>query len=303
MDSLGDVQYMTGHWAEAEAFYLQAQQRDANFLGGATMLKAAMARLMTGDVAGADGLAERFFAARVAAHDPIAPYRQAEWQWTSGRRQEAVAQLLAFARASESGPLREIASNAYAELALWKMQLGDRAGAQLLVERAAATAKQPTVALVLARFLAQPQASAAEWAARAGRAFPQPAAAPLRSLALAYALLLAKEFGAAAPVLQGIYDSPQPGGDESLPVLLAWADLESGHVDAAAPLLAVMPSPPVSGLAPFAGFWFPRVVYLRGLLAEKQGKADVARREYGLFLKLSGNVPMAWGEEGRAAGR
>jgi len=47
-------------------------------------------------------------------------------------------------------------------------------------------------------------------------------------------------------------------------------------------------------------FYFPRVYYLRGLEAEKEGKADDARTNYRLFLQLSGPDAMIWGEEKRA---
>jgi hypothetical protein len=50
----------------------------------------------------------------------------------------------------------------------------------------------------------------------------------------------------------------------------------------------------------FAPFYFPRIYYLRGLLAEKEGKPDEARANYRLFRQLSGPDPLIWGEEQRA---
>ena len=44
----------------------------------------------------------------------------------------------------------------------------------------------------------------------------------------------------------------------------------------------------------------PRLFYLRGLLAEKEGRRDAARGEYQKFLKLSGPDPLIWGEEKKA---
>ena len=51
----------------------------------------------------------------------------------------------------------------------------------------------------------------------------------------------------------------------------------------------------------FAPFYFPRIYYLRGELAEKQGKPSEARANYRLFEQLSGPDPLIWGEEPRAS--
>ena len=74
---------------EAEASYLGAQQLDPNFQGAANangdLYKAAMARLMTGDPAGADAIFQKYLAARVAAQDKEADFKAANWLWISGR--------------------------------------------------------------------------------------------------------------------------------------------------------------------------------------------------------------------------
>ena len=105
---------MAGRLAEAEKFYLQAVEKDPNFNNNGALIKAALARLLTGDVPGANTLAERYLAARAEAKDPIVDYRRAEWTWISGRRKAAAQLMGAFALAAESGPLREMASRAYA---------------------------------------------------------------------------------------------------------------------------------------------------------------------------------------------
>ncbi|HMC57842.1 MAG TPA: hypothetical protein VKJ01_01500, partial [Candidatus Solibacter sp.] len=71
LDSMGDINLITGHLAEAENFYLQAQKKDRNLLSGADLLKAAAARLLRGDTAGADALAKQYLAARSEAKDPL----------------------------------------------------------------------------------------------------------------------------------------------------------------------------------------------------------------------------------------
>ncbi len=58
--------------------------------------------------------------------------------------------------------------------------------------------------------------------------------------------------------------------------------------------------PSANGLTPYTSFYLPRLFYLRGVLAEKEGRADAARAEFKKFLDLSGGVPLIWGEEKKA---
>jgi hypothetical protein len=122
-------------------------------------------------------------------------------------------------------------------------------------------------------------------------------------LALAYALLLGNQFQPASAALKQIYDSGEQADGEGLPVLLAWAYLESGRDSDAAPLLRINPVPSPSGTGPFLTFYFPRIFYLRGLAADKAGKRDEAAADYQLFRKLSGSDPLVWGEESKASTR
>ena len=300
-DTLGDVNLITGHLAEAEDDYRQSAKKSPEFLAGLDLLKAAMAHLMTGDVAGADTLAQQYFAARTAAKDPLVDYRKAQWAWISGRRKAACAQMEQVARAAETGGSRDVAAHAYAEMAVWTLMLGDRAAAAEIARKAAPLATPASaVPVTLARFLAQPAASAAEWQARANVLVPNPAQAAIRNTALADALLAAKEYAAALPVLQQMYDSGNPNGGEGLPVLLAWADLETGHVAEAAALLRSNPSLSEVGLNWATPLYFPRIFYLRAVVAEKQGKPEEARENWRIFRALSGPDPLMWGEERQA---
>jgi hypothetical protein len=105
---------------------------------------------------------------------------------------------------------------------------------------------------------------------------------------LAFALLLDRQFAAAKVPLQKLYDASGTSAVEGLPVLLAWANVETGDVAAAAPLLAQTPVPPSGGIDGFMPLWFPRVFELRAVVAEKAGKSDEATRYRELFGKLSG---------------
>jgi tetratricopeptide (TPR) repeat protein len=301
LDSQGDVNLILGHLPEAENLYLEASRKDPNFLGSLDLLKAAYARLVSGDIAGADGLFARYVQARAAAKDPLLPYRQAEWDWVAGRRKPAIARLEEIARANESGAGREQASRAYTELALWHLALGNRETAASMGGRAiAASLPANGASAYFARFLAQPDASPAEWETRAGRFFQNPAVSQLKQFALACALLYGKHFEAAVPVVQQVEQAGSIANDPILPVLRAWTLVETSHPSEAASFLRWNPVPPPTG---FGGFWtlgFPRIFYLRAALATSQGKPDEAKAQYRLFLQLSGPDPLQWGEEKKA---
>ena len=225
---------------------------------------------------GANNLAERYLAARAEAKDTIVDYRRAQWSWISGRRKAAAQQMGAFALASESGPLRDIASRAYAELALWSLMSGDRDGAARLAQKALSIAGPASAGnAMVARFLAQPPAGSSEWAVRAEQQFPGPAQGAIKNFSLAYALLINQQFQPAMLLFKQMWEAGSPTADEGLPVMLAWCYLETGRVKEAAPLLRPTPIPS-NGLTPYTGFYIPRLLYLRGLLAEKEGRA--ARR-------------------------
>ena len=298
LDSMGDIHLIAGHLADAGNFYLQAAKKDPNFQNNGALIKAALARLLSGDPSGANHLADQYVAARVAAKDPIVDYRRAQWTWISGRRKAAAQQMGAFALANESGPLRDIASRAYAELAIWSLETGDREGAARLAQKALSIAGPASAGNALvAKFLSQPPASSSEWVVRAEQQFPGPAQNAIKNFSLAYALLVNQQFQPALLLLRQMWETGSPTADEGLPVMLAWCYLETGRVKEAAPLLASNPLPPANGLTPYTGFYIPRLLYLRGLLAEKDGRAGEARAYYDKFLAISGPDPLLWGEE------
>jgi tetratricopeptide (TPR) repeat protein len=294
-DSLGDVNLHAGRLREAEAFYLQAARKNAHFEADGPLLKAAMARLMTGDAGGADALFQRYTEARAAAGDPALAYRKAEWDWAAGRRRAACAAMEAFALGSENTLLRELAARGFAELAVWRLMLGDRAGADRAAGKAAQCAGPSSAAIAaVTRFLTEPQATPAEWALRAEREFPDPGQTAIRGFAMGYALLLAGEFQPASLTLKEIYSSGAPADDEGLPVMLAWTYLETGRDKEAAALLRFNPIPTSTGVGPFFGFYFPRLFALRAILANRSGKPEEARLDSQLFQKLSGPDPLVW---------
>jgi tetratricopeptide (TPR) repeat protein len=293
LDSLGDVHFALGHFGEAEQFYLAAHAKSPGFLNGGEVLKAAQARLMTGDVPGATALFNRYRAEREAAHDPNAPYHAAAWLWQTGARRAAIDGMdrLAFATngSDEIGAEREIASRADAQAALWLLDLGDRAGAVQHARKALAEAGPATSAIAaLVAFLAQPEA------------FPLPAQSPLKDYGRACALLFGRQFRPAAQALQDIYRRPAIDLDDGLAVLLAWAYAESGDWQRAGPLLRLTPLPQASGLPMFSALYFPRIFFLRGMVLDREGRRTEAAGYYRMFRALSGPDSAIWGEEQRA---
>ncbi len=296
LDSMGDVNMICSQFHEAEQFYLKAAAKDPNSRNNGEYFKAAMARLESGDVAGAAPLAEKYHQAREAAHDPLVELRRAQWVWLSGHRKEACRRMEAFAR----GSLNDVAPRAWTELALWEMMLGDRSAAQAASDAAARTGGPNGPGAAVTRFLLQPEASAAEWPARAEQAFPDPRQAGVRNVALTAALLLNRQFDAATgPLKQSLEASPTEP-DATPPVLLAWTYVETNRAAAAEPLLKVTPAPSLNGADALLSFSFPRLFYLRAEQAARQGKRDEARSNYKLFLTLSGPDPLLWGEEQKA---
>jgi tetratricopeptide (TPR) repeat protein len=284
LDSLGDVSLIGGRLEEAGQFYVQAAGKDPSFLAGGEWLKAAMASLMTGDIAGADALHKRYLEAHAAAHDPAVDLRAAEWHWVSGRRQEACREIEGLARGAAQGPMREIAARALAELAIWRASLGDRDGAGRALRQAQAlSGPSPAPLTRAAAILLQPPAD-----------LPADPPDSTATLAAACGLLLDRRFQPAAALLARLYAGAAPGNDEGIPILLAWAYLETGRAADAAPLLRFNPIPPAAGLSPLTAFYFPQIFRLRAIEAEKQGKSSGAARNLDLFRRLSGPDPLVW---------
>jgi tetratricopeptide (TPR) repeat protein len=264
LDSLGDVHYYLGHFGEAEKYYLAAWSKDPGFLGGGEPYKAAWARLMQGNRRGADELFEKYIEARRGGGDPSVDLRRAQWEYLAGRQQEAVVRLEGQATVA-----------AWVQLAVWKLSQGDRAGARERAARAGRAARDPASALMarLSQYLAGPEGTAEEWAARAQRAFPEAAQAPLRRSALAYALLLTRQFAAALPLVREIHESTPASANEPANVLLAWALVEAGRAGEVGDLLNTYPAPQPGGEQVFACLSFPRILQLRGVVQGRRARA------------------------------
>lgn len=279
-DSLGDVYYWFGRFAQAEKAYREALAKDPSFEGGAELYKIAWTRLMQDDLRGGDAAFADFLQARKSAGDSLVEYRQAQWEHLTGRHQEALARLNRFASATRPAE----ASLAYAQLAVWALESRDPTGARDYAAKASA----PVPAALLARFLTAPPAGAAEWTARAASAFPAPAEAILRRLGLAYALLSSGDYAAAAGPLQEMFDMTQPSSPDWPAVPLAWALVESHQYERVPSLISGNPAPSPEVEGPLGSLHFPRVLYVRAALAARQGRPDQAQADLKLFSKFGG---------------
>jgi len=284
-DSLGEVNFMAGDFTSAEKSFLAAHRMNATWRGGGTLLKAAHARAMTGDLADADGLLARYLELRKTLQDPLIPYRRAQWEFLTGRRRQAMERLEAF-RAASAG---DVAARAAAQLAVWKRQTGDRAGARRLALEAAKLASTPAAQRLagVLLFVTQPPAAANDWAVRAERAFAQSGDAPRKQYALAYALLLEGHFREASVLLKRILGQTSPTSAGDLSALAAWASLETGQAAEARPLAALYPLPEAQGEPAFGSLTMPRVLLVRSRL----GEPAEAARLLAIYEKLKGDVP------------
>ena len=89
-DSMGELNLIHGRFADAEKIFLENARKNPAFLNGADFFKAAMARLMTGDIPGATSIANQYLDLRDKAKDPSAGYYRAQWTWLTGKRMEAI---------------------------------------------------------------------------------------------------------------------------------------------------------------------------------------------------------------------
>lgn len=279
LDSLGDIHFYLGRFAEAEKYYLEAYAKDPSFLLGAELYKAAWAKLMAGDLEGARAMFGKFVQARAQFQDPLAAYRIAQWDYFTGRRREAVERLEKAVGTPES-PLTTLAA---VQLSFWALEAGDRERARQFALRAA-----PSNSLAaICRFVSGPPAPAVEWAARAEQVFPQPGQVGFRRYALAYALLLSRDFAGAVPRLTEIYRQTPPSAPDPVEVLLAWALVETGRIKEAGELLSVNPVPEPLGEHPVLSLSFPRIFQLRGIVLEKEGRGAESKVNWELFRRLS----------------
>ena len=93
LDSLGEVYFMNGRFAEAEKYFAQVSARDPNFLKGVPLMKSAYAHWLGGDLTGADALMQKYLDFLLKHNDPLVVWREAGWRYSTGRSEQALAML------------------------------------------------------------------------------------------------------------------------------------------------------------------------------------------------------------------
>ena len=114
LDSAGEAFFSRGKFAEAGKYFLQAHAKNSALLSGADLLKAAYSRWLQGDLPGADQQFAQYVAFRSQQKDPLLVWRQAVWEYSTGRTAQAMARL---ANVTGADAASEIART---QLALWK---------------------------------------------------------------------------------------------------------------------------------------------------------------------------------------
>ncbi len=258
-DTQGDIELASGHFAEAEKIYLASP--DPVFQDYSPAWKAAHARLLSGDVAGATAIFEKHRALLTgsALGAQAAPYRAAVWQYETGQTDRATRAMVTFAASAEPG-WRAVA---YSQASIWAAVAHDNQQAAQWSELALRSGQSRIVAYAaVARFLAQPPATPDEWQRRAEATFSGPNGADIRRLAVGYALLLAKQMPEAAAIWKQIYETTNVN-DSGPAYLYGWTLLETGHPAEAAPLLKLFPIPPPGITPTFEALYLPHLAEWR----------------------------------------
>ena len=112
LDSEGEASFLNGKFAEAEKLFLAAHAKNGALPGGVDLLKAAYSHWLEGDLPGADKVFSQYMAFRNQEKDPLVLWRQAVWEYSTGRMDAAIARL-----SNVTGPAANVAN---AQLALWK---------------------------------------------------------------------------------------------------------------------------------------------------------------------------------------
>jgi tetratricopeptide (TPR) repeat protein len=117
-DSLGEVYFLNGKFAEAEQSFLAAYKTNPGFLGGGDLMKAAYAKWLGGNRDGADQTMKEFLISRVKQHDDLTTWREAVWLYSTGREAQAQSSLEISLRDGELG--KESQDVTRKQLAVWR---------------------------------------------------------------------------------------------------------------------------------------------------------------------------------------
>ena len=284
---MGEAYFFLGQFPDAEKSFLEAHDRTPSKTG-VELLKAAQARLFTGDVSGADVIFRRYTDLRRSLHDPLLEVESARWKYIEGKQQEAISGLSAFAAAG----VPDYSAYANAQLAIWYLVAGQPGPAQDRAAAAMQSAQMPPVraAATVSRFLTQPKPDSSQWMIAAEQVFG-PASSPLKTTAIGYGLLLSRQFAPASEVFRSMYQQTQPALDGQVRTLYAWTLVETSRKADAVPLVATYPMPFGPGEALFSTLTFPRFFAVRSAAMQAQGNDAESAKALAVFRKFPGDLP------------
>lgn len=239
LDSEGEVSYMLGDFRSANEYFEKAAARNP-----AEWMKAAEARLMLGDLPGADTMFAKHLPSGPAEARPNVQIQMAQWKYLTGRREAGVRDVEKLAPAL-SGDLQAVA---FSQLAMWKLEAEDQQSAADLAKQGVEHAQAAQVREICA---------AVQFLVAGGDKSSG------SKMLDGFALMLAKRYGQAVPVLRAAYEETSPASDWQVRTLLAWAYAATGAKERAAELMNPYPLPLSNGDSLFAPEIFRRYVEIR----------------------------------------
>jgi Flp pilus assembly protein TadD len=234
LDSEGEVSYMLGDFKSASAYFEEAAAKYP-----AEWMKAAEARLMLGDLHGADVMFAKHLGSRTNRM-----LAMAQWKYLTGRREGGMVDLEKLAP-NLKGDLQAVA---FSQLAMWKLAAADQKSAGELAKQGMERAQGGPVRGIC---------GAVEFLVGGGEKSSG------SKMVDGYALILGKKYQEAIPLLQAAYDQTNPSNDWEVRTLLAWAYAETGAKNRAADLVNPYPLPLSGGDSVFASIIFPRYLSVR----------------------------------------
>lgn len=230
LDSLGEVHFYLGKFAEAEKYFLQSFEKQPQFNRGDAAYKAAIARFRTGDVAGAKQLFEKYVSGK-----PDRAWLEIRWEYLTGNREKAETAAKAYA-AKEQG-----SAVGLTHLAAWALARGEFVVAKAGITEAMRVAKSPEErGDVAALFLILRKVDGIN-------SEVDPRLKAMNDLAETWAFLFKKDNAAAEPRLKQLYEQTSVQNDRQPRILLAWAKAGLNKKPEAQALLQVNTIPPSSG--------------------------------------------------------
>lgn len=263
--ALGELQFSTGHFAEAD--------KTLSSLGKAPVIEneLAVCRLLEGDVTAADAAFEAYVNGRQGQNDQFTSIGNAVWMSVKGDRDKAIAAL-----AKDQFPQPDLRALALSQIAIWKVEGKDLAGAKQSAAQAVslATAQVPKVFAAMASLLAEGDAPVAAWRQKVQASTLDPNA---KNFVLGYGFFLFGHYSDAANVWRGLVKETD-GADGRSKVMLAASLEAAGNTADAKSVRVALFFPNLTGGDPFAAVNFDQMLKVNGVQEQAEGQRDTGAR-------------------------